>query len=755
MVGAYKGFRWIGVFVAVCGACCCIPLSAFGLTDGRTYELVSPIYKGGYGANVITAVAPNGESVGFESVGVFAGAPSSLALNQYLAHRGASSWSTTPLMPPATIAPASSGYTADFSASLESSLFLTKPGPNSGVAQFEDTENIFLLHDVNTPDTEVNWAMAGPILKTLNESPLKVVYEGASEDFSHIVFVGFEGEPILPETVGAAAQTYEMLTRVEGTPALRLVGLNNKEKLIDRFCPARLGTLSDKQSKFNAVSVDGEEIFFTVSVEPGEGAKCGTVTNPSQIFVRLDGSKTLEVSKLATQTCIEVPCPGAVSRPNAIFQGASADGSRVFFTTKGVLVTGDTDKENDLYMTRIACPEGGTDTCEPAQRQVSAVVQVSHDQIAGQPAEVQGVLALTPDASRIYFVARGTLSQGPNAEGRVPIEGADNLYLYDSVSGAPPVFIADLCSGPGLSGTALDLKCPPNLHESAGQGNESAEGQVNDTKLWLATVREAQTNGNGTSLLLTSYGQLRPGDTDTAKDVYKYDATSGALERVSIGEDGYDANGNGDGYDATTPMVNFGEARISAQADMGTRAISEDGTRVTFSTAEPLSPDAVNGLPNVYEWQRAPGSTEGTVSLVSTGASIVPVEDVVLSPSGRDLFFSTSQNLLPQDTDGAPDVYDARLGGGFPPAPAPRLPCSSDACQGPLTNPAPLLVPGSVSEAPGDQVSPPVAKKLVKSKRKKKSGPKKRSKSRKKNAKVTNTRPKTSEQGRSPERTGR
>ena len=67
----------------------------------------------------------------------------------------------------------------------------------------------------------------------------------------------------------------------------------------------------------------------------------------------------------------------------------------------------------------------------------------------------------------------------------------------------------------------------------------------------------------------------------------------------------------------------------------------------------------------------------------------------MIDPSGRNIFFITSQGLVPQDTDGADDVYDARLGGGFPLPPAPVQPCAGDACQGPLTNPAPLLVPGS------------------------------------------------------------
>jgi hypothetical protein len=125
-----------------------------------------------------------------------------------------------------------------------------------------------------------------------------------------------------------------------------------------------------------------------------------------------------------------------------------------------------------------------------------------------------------------------------------------------------------------------------------------------------------------------------------------------------------------------------------------------------FETAEPLSPAASNGLVNAYEWH------EGRVSLLSSGTDEEPVgaapggaiDEVMVTPSGRDIFFKTPQKLLAQDLDSAVDLYDARLGAGFAQAPAGLAQCSGDACQGPLTNPAPLLVPGSVSQAAGENV---------------------------------------------------
>jgi hypothetical protein len=120
------------------------------------------------------------------------------------------------------------------------------------------------------------------------------------------------------------------------------------------------------------------------------------------------------------------------------------------------------------------------------------------------------------------------------------------------------------------------------------------------------------------------------------------------------------------------------------------------------------------------------------VSLISGGSALTNDFNPVITPSGRDVFFMTTQGLVPRDTENDLDVYDARIGGGFPPAPAERQECSGDACQGPLTNPVPLLVPGSVSQAPGGNFAAP-ALTTAKPKAKK---PKKTKKSLKKHRKA-------------------
>lgn len=688
---------------------------ALALPEGRVYEQVSPTYKGGYAANGIKDVSLNGESVIFESLGAFAGAPSTQGGGApYLARRGASGWSTSALNVPAALAP-DSVESVGFSANLESALFFTVPGPNFGAAAYGATEQEFLSYQTDTPDTAADWKVQGEVLEDLNKTPGdRIGVKGASADFSHILFEG-GAEPFLAGAVNVEGPLYDFVTSGEGAPSLRLVGVNNHDQgeAIDRECATALGNRLGKGSTFNAIAAGGGEIFFTTNVDPGQGAHCENSDDPAQLFVRVGGSRTLEVSRplepsKAFGGCEnggvpgEVPCAGAASRASAEFIGASEDGSRVFFTTAAPLVSEDKDSTNDLYMAGIGCP-GGAGECQSASREVTSLVQVSHDPNVGEAADVQGVVSVASDGSRVYFVARGVLAGAPSADaqgfgahgevvsgGAVAQSDADNLYVFDTETGQTS-FVADLCSGPGLSGELSDDACPLDLNQGA-----------NDTPLWLGAAPEAQTAGEGGFLVFSSYGQLVANDTDSAKDVYRYDTQTGTLDRVSIGEDGTDANGNSSDFDATiAPPANSAK-------EPGLRAVSEDGSRVVFTTAEPLSEAAVNDLANVYEWQMQPGLSEGRVSLISTGSATEPVENVTISPSGNDVFFVTSQGLVPQDTDGADDVYDARLAGGFPPAPAEEEACSGDACQGPLTNPAPLLVPGSVSQAPGGNFAAPV-----------------------------------------------
>ncbi len=702
------------------------PGVAAALPEGRVYEMVSPLYKAGQGA-VLEAVAPNGESVEFDSIGSFAGNlwPNE-AGNHYLARRTTTGWSTA-----AVGAPPVSG-TADYSSTLE--RVLGDESPESSKEGAPGRIGVFLLRRTDVADTPENWEVAGGVdLKIIGDESAELrqkgLGEGESADLCHIVIGSVEGV-LLPEAEGTSDQLYDLAAAPaagcpgSGSSPLRLVSVKNRfgvhgePEVISKYCGVALGikTYGSTTNNFNAISADGGEIFFTTGVNGVPGTAC-SYSGQYQLFVRLGGERTLEVSKPLSEaeSCGgEVPCPGALSRASANFVGASEDGSRVFFTTTARLSAGDQDSGNDLYMARIGCPGGEGEGCALAEREVVSLVQVSHDSTVGQAAELQGVVGIAADGSRVYFVAQGVLSSDPNAEGQVAEDGAENLYVYDAQTEGV-AFVADLCSGPELSGSVEDGLCPANLNSVIPGRNDM--GRLGGD--------QAQSTPDGRFLVFSSYARLLRGDTDTAQDIYRYDAQSGALVRVSLGEAGYEANGNNSSFNAT--IQSAGGSRVFQEYELGTRAVSDDGSRIVFSSAGPLSPGVVNGQVNVYEWREEVGQVEGgVVSLVSSGSSLSSDVDATISPSGRDVFFVTTAGLVSGDVEEDPDIYDARLGGGFAPVGALRQPCSGDACQGPLTNPAPLLVPGSVPQAPGENFAPPAKAKVKKDTKRKSSKKKKR-----------------------------
>ncbi len=701
------------------------------LPDCRAYEMVSPPFKGGYAAGEVEGVEPNGEGVAFESLGVFAGAPVSSIRNNYEAVRSGSEWKTVSLMPPASLS--SYPFLSDLSPSLGASLWrlpLGAPNRADGEAGLSN-EQQFAVHTAGAPDTEAGFQRVGPVLKTFNGEPLNLTQEvGASDDFCQAIMES--SRPLSPEALAlpknGSQNEVEQFYDVDmgcggGTPGVRMLALNNSGGLLSPYCEQRLGGGDVNQRLSNGVSADGSEVIFTEKLLAPGLTNCSS-SYDTQLFVRVGDSSTLEVSKPLSEACSEVPCGGAVARPPAVYGGASEDGSRVFFTTAAQLVAGDTDASENLYMAKIGCPGGEAEACAAGQRVVTGLTDVSHDSNAGQGAEVQGVVSVAPDGRRVYFVARGVLSEAANEQGVAPVEGADNLYVYDEASGAT-AFVGDLCSGPELSGVAADVSCPADLEEITPEPR-------NDSELWLSGLAMAQTAGaEGGFLVFSTYARLittgPEADADDAQDVYRYDAGSGShpptLVRVSVGEAGDDANGNGDDREvigannlrSADATIQLAATNLIPNEERGVvrRAVSEDGSRIVFTTAEPLSERASNGLVNVYEWH------EGVVSLISSGSATEPDGDAVITPSGRDVFFRTTAGLVGGDTDGEADIYDARSEGGFPPPPAQAEACSGDGCQGPLTNPAPLLVPGSVSQAPGQNFAAPapvVAKAKVKAK---------------------------------------
>jgi hypothetical protein len=118
------------------------------------------------------------------------------------------------------------------------------------------------------------------------------------------------------------------------------------------------------------------------------------------------------------------------------------------------------------------------------------------------------------------------------------------------------------------------------------------------------------------------------------------------------------------------------------------RALSANAKRVFFDSRDALVLADTNNALDAYEWEAAgEGScarAAGCISLISSGRTTTGAVFLDASADGADVFFLTQGSLVKADP-GANDLYDARVGGGFP-EPIPPIACEGDACQ-PLPSP--------------------------------------------------------------------
>jgi hypothetical protein len=136
-----------------------------------------------------------------------------------------------------------------------------------------------------------------------------------------------------------------------------------------------------------------------------------------------------------------------------------------------------------------------------------------------------------------------------------------------------------------------------------------------------------------------------------------------------------------DGSPHGTAHLRSGEATISNRLP---QVVLDDGT-VFFDTPGRLVTADHNGSQDVYSYKN------GRVTLISPGDGDYDAVFMDASVDGRDVFFATPEGLVPQDTDRQYDVYDARVGGGFPSPTQPPPPCIRSNCgeqsSGPVTSP--------------------------------------------------------------------
>jgi DNA-binding beta-propeller fold protein YncE len=693
-----------------------------GLPDGRAYEMVTPPAKNGALIGDVfqsrnPQVAADGGRVIMQTIQCLGGAVSCPAFREnvgtpYAFTRTSGGWVPTPLAPPATQFATNTVFL--FNADTGMALFSMPTAP-MGEDDFYARQPDGSFVDVGPLYPPSLGALGGP------EAALHSSGATATADFSHVVFSDamgswpFDkvepGDQTLLEYVGGG-NAAPVLVGVSGGPG--------STDLISR-CNTTLA------SRLGALSADGRTVFFrSFPCSSGSGVNTGVEVPANELYARIDQARTVFISGRSPLDCTGTCQTSPPS--DAVFEGASADGSKAFFTSTQQLTdsAGEDSVDTAGTGTNACIITVGVNGCNLYEYDFAnpaghSLLAVSACEAAGCEPRVQGVMAVSRDGSHVYFVARGVLTDRANDRGQIAQNGADNLYAFERDGSYPNgrvSFIAMLPEG-----------------ESAKWSN--------------AEVSYANVTPDGRFLVFTSTALLTADDTraDGARQVFRYDAQSGVLVRVSIGEDGFNDNGNAGVGDAIIPLAAaaFGEAG-SWRADP---TMSDDGSFVFFQSPVGLTPGAlddvridVNGknlrgepLPpeyaqNVYEWHAghvyliSDGRDTGAASLQgSIGVGTMSsVELLGSDASGANVFFSSSDRLVSQDTDTQTDLYDARICTASDPCialpPAATAACQGEGCRGAPGAPPVFGAPGSAVFSGAGNFAPPQTAPVVKAKRK-------------------------------------
>jgi hypothetical protein len=380
----------------------------------------------------------------------------------------------------------------------------------------------------------------------------------------------------------------------------------------------------------------------------------------------------------------------------AQYEGASADGSRVFFTTGEILTPDDLEGYPDIYerangvTTLISLgPDGGNGNSDAVFRAVSdngnhvffetgeSLVAADNDGRCYEEAELRvacsdvyerfnGTTTLVstgPSSNNGAFTARfrGMSKDGlhaffSTAEQLVPADTDSSIDIYERFNGTTRLVSTGPAGGnstfdayyKGCSddGTHVFFQTQEQLTSGDTDSNADVYDRSNGTTTTLASTGPAGGNGafdssfagasaDGSHVFIETADRLTSSDTDSNIDVY--DRSNGTTTLVSIGSSG--GNGATDAYFA---------------------GASKGGSRVWFETNESLVPGDTDGNQDVY--QRSSGITTLMSTGPSGGSGTFDANFQGASSDGSRVWIGTLEPLAPTDTDTSFDIYE-RSGG--------------------------------------------------------------------------------------------
>jgi hypothetical protein len=724
------------------------------LPDCRAYEMVSPPDKnggevdGGILFGELAApeqAAADGGAVTYGSTSAFADAhsESALVVSQYISTRTPNGWVTRAITPTQELpgarletlpgAPDWSLYQG-FDEELNDGFLLAwnpQPDPSAPAGFFNPylrdnaTEAYRLLSSTTPPDHSPSETVLG-----LGGSGFRAVYAGMSGDGRHVIFEA--NDALTPEALPGKVNLYEWSA---GRPLELVSAAGGEGGAAPQFGSNTHGPASLFTELGDGGAAGGFPWNFS-GVLSSDGGRAFWTGGDGQVYMHElteEGARTVDIS--ASQK-------SGSSSGDARYWTANPSGSLVYFTSSAQLTADATaGAGEDLY-------EYDTET--------GALNDLTVDRNAGETAAVKGVLGMgeSDGSAYVYFVAGGVLADNANSNGEkaAPQSCRSQTYenqtepntpcnLYVSHEGVT-TYIATLAGAveweksdyteavmvrtsrvsPNGSLLAFQSQMPLTGYDSAPAGGGQCPLPSKQNQ------REGATTGN----------LYRGGDTGDGgcAEVFEYNAQTKRLVCASCSPSGQSPTaysllpesfhvwGNVTGWQSSTDQQRY---------------LLNDG-RLFFQSEDALSPAATNGQQNIYEYEPegvgqcgAADWNGGCLYLISTGSGGGYAYFVDASADGRDVFFLTGQQLVPQDGDEAIDVYDAREAGGF--AVAVPAPCSGEACK-PAIAPAPAIYGAPASATfEGPENSSPVSAPATKAKAKKhatvKHGQKKKQKKRK------------------------
>jgi hypothetical protein len=717
------GVVCVALGVLSLGSGSAVAAGGFALPDGRAWEMVSPVDKHGaavegLGSSILDAglvqAAEGGSAIAYLANGsIVEGAVGNQApsLSQVLSRRGVGGWSSQDIATPHESTVDIGGGRGEYDLfSPDLSVGLVGPKGETPLPPLEKgAEQTLYLRD----DESGSYL---PLVTAASVRPGSKIggglaFEGASSDLSHVVFLSPEALTESAEAVrGILGEPFRSFLYEWAGGRLQLVSLlpPNAEGTGPPPSPALAAAYIGFQSSLvsHAVSSDGSRVVWEATF--AEAAY-------RHLYVR-DVARGVSVQ-------VDVVQPGAEGgQSEPVFQTASADGSLVFFTDSARLTVGSHASADGTY--GVAEPDLYVfDVSSGVLRDLTS----EGEGAPGEAAFVEGaVLGASEDGSYVYFAARGVLAEHA-------VSGANNLYVDHESGGVweKPRFIADLTTSDIEGGLSAGER---GVFAATGPA-QNLVSRVSPDGRFVTFMSDASLTGYDNRDAVTGVPD---------EEVYLYEADTGRLVCASCDPSGARPVGVLDWEHVTgsTPLVDpdrtWNEATLAgntpawswgghsdSRTDYQSRFLGDSG-RLFFNSPDGLVPGDVNGKEDVYEFEPAgvggcvagvtsasvvySAADDGCVGLVSSGTSGDESAFMDASASGGDVFFLTSAQLVPQDVDGAFDVYDAHECTSVSPCTSPAVvspPCSTaEGCRASGSGPV-FGSPASESFAGAGNAPPP------------------------------------------------